>query len=87
MPYELVEAAYNCKEAERASLTATWNALEDFRNGENALAVADGSDSMCWGRKPWPAAVTQLLAIYFAERNTRCLLQPLHHLSYDAPTG
>ena len=70
MPYELVEAAYNCKEAERESLNATWNALEDFTNGENALVVADGSGSMYWGSKPQPAAVAQSLAIYFAERNT-----------------
>lgn len=70
MPYELVEAAYNCAEAERASLNATWNALEDFTNGENALVVADGSGSMYWDGKPTPAAVAQSLAIYFAERNT-----------------
>ena len=70
MPYELVEAVYNCKEAERESLNATWNALEDFTNGENALVVADGSGSMYWGSKPQPAAVAQSLAIYFAERNT-----------------
>jgi len=70
MPYELVEAAYDCTEAERASLNATWNALEDFTTGENALVVADGSGSMYWGGKPTPAAVAQSLAIYFAERNT-----------------
>ena len=70
MPYELVEAAYNCKEAERESLNATWNALEDFTNGENALVVAAGSGSMYWCGKPQPAAVAQSLAIYFAERNT-----------------
>ena len=70
MPYELVEAAYNCTEAERASLNATWNALEDFTTGENALVVADGSGSMYWGGKPQPATVAQSLAIYFAERNT-----------------
>ncbi len=70
MPYELVEAAYNCTEAERASLNATWNALEDFTNGENALVVADGSGSMYGWGKPQPATVAQSLAIYFAERNT-----------------
>ena len=58
MPYELVEAAYYCKESERESMNATWNALEDFTNGEYALAVADGSGSMYWGSKPRPAAVT-----------------------------
>ena len=70
MPYELVEAAYNCTEAERSALNATWNALEDFTNGANALVVADGSGSMYWCGKPQPAAVAQSLAIYFAERNT-----------------
>ena len=70
MPYELVAAAYSCTEAEREFLNATWNALEDFTNGENALVVADGSGSMYWGSKPQPAAVAQSLAIYFAERNT-----------------
>ena len=70
MPYELVEAAYTCTEAERSSLNTSWNALEDFTNGENALVVADGSGSMYWGSKPQPAAVAQSLAIYFAERNT-----------------
>ena len=74
MPYELVEAACHCTEAERASLNATWNALEDFTNGENALVVADGSGSMYWGGKPLPAAVAQSLAIYFAEHNTGAFL-------------
>ena len=69
MPYELVEAAYRGSMAERAVLDATWNALEDFTDGANALVVADGSGSMYWGGKPLPAAVAQSLAIYFAERN------------------
>ncbi len=69
LPYELVERAYNCAEEERLSLDTTWNALEDFTSGENALVVADGSGSMYWGSRPMPAAVAQSLAIYFAERN------------------
>ena len=69
MPYELVEAAYRTTKAERGVLDATWNALEDFTDGANALVVADGSGSMYWGGKPLPAAVAQSLAIYFAERN------------------
>lgn len=68
MPYDIVEAAWNAKPQERRSLNATWKALEDFTNGENALVVADGSGSMYWG-KPMPASVAQSLAIYFAERN------------------
>lgn len=69
MPYEIVEAAYNAKEQDRAALDMTWNALEDFTRDENALVVADGSGSMYWGGKPLPAAVAQSLAIYYAERN------------------
>ena len=68
MPYDIVEATYNATEAERASLNATWNALEDFTGDENALVVADGSGSMYSGR-PVAAAVAQSLAIYFAQRN------------------
>ena len=43
----------------------TWNALEDFGNDENALAVIDGSGSMY----PRAIAVALSLGIYFAERN------------------
>ena len=70
MPYEIVEQARVCPDSHRLVLDATWNALEDFTTGENALVVADGSGSMYWGGKPQPAAVAQSLAIYFAERNT-----------------
>jgi len=69
MPYEIVEAAYRASQADRAALDATWNALEDFTNGENALVVADGSGSMYWSGSPTPGAVAQSLAIYFAQRN------------------
>jgi hypothetical protein len=68
-PYEIVEKAYKCGDAERLSLDATWRALADYTQDENALVVADGSGSMYWGGKPVPAAVAQSLAIYFAERN------------------
>ena len=68
-PYEIVEKAYQCGDAERLSLDATWRALADYTQDENALVVADGSGSMYWGSNPSPAAVAQSLAIYFAERN------------------
>ena len=69
-PYDIVNAAYRASENERESLDVTWNALEDFTRGENALVVADGSGSMYWSPvNPVPAAVAQSLAIYFAERN------------------
>ena len=71
MPYEIVTAAYKAQEDDRRVLDATWNALEDFTDDENALVVADGSGSMYWNGNgsPLPAAVAQSLAIYFAERN------------------
>jgi len=47
----------------------TWNAQEDFTNGENALVVVDGSASMYGGARPLPAAIALSLGIYFAERN------------------
>ena len=68
MPYDIVQAAYKATEAERASLNATWNALEDYTGDENALVVADGSGSMYSGQ-PMAAAVAQSLAIYFAQHN------------------
>ena len=68
-PYEIIEKAYKCSENERLSLDATWRALPDFTQDENALVVADGSGSMYWGCRPLPAAVAQSLAIYFAEHN------------------
>ncbi len=70
-PYDIIASAYNASEDERETLNATWNALEDFTNNENALVVADGSGSMygTWSGGPLPAAVAQSLAIYFAERN------------------
>ena len=68
-PYEIIEKAYHCDDAEHLSLDATWRALADYTQDENALVVADGSGSMYWGGKPMPAAVAQSLAIYFAEHN------------------
>ena len=74
-PYEIVAPWVNqggepgTKE-ERRALEATWNALPDYTNGENALVVADGSGSMymsCY--RPLPAAVAMSLAVYFAQRN------------------
>ena len=68
-PYEIIEKAFHCDDAERLSLDATWRALAGYTQDENALVVADGSGSMYWGGKPMPAAVAQSLAIYFAEHN------------------
>lgn len=71
-PYEIVRPFFDRQvdEAERQAINATWNALEDFTNGENALVVVDGSGSMYWDAEPKPATVAESLAIYFAQRNT-----------------
>ena len=81
-PYELVDpflggqfwrggSGYMRKisEEEKRVLNATWNAMPDFSNGENALAVVDTSGSMYTGRQPQPASVALSLGLYFAEHN------------------
>ena len=73
LPYEIIRAALNgvpISEEERRSMDTTWNALEDFTNGENALVVVDGSGSMYGGGDPKPAEVALSLGIYFAQRNS-----------------
>ena len=71
-PYDIVTPILRGRvtDQERAALDATWNALEDFTDGENALSVIDGSGSMYGGSDPVPAAVALSLGVYFAERNT-----------------
>ena len=71
MPYELVEKAMQCRgdAGERKSLDVTWNALENFTDGRNALRVIDGSGSMYDGGAPLPISVAVSLGMYFAERN------------------
>ena len=71
MPYELIRAAMarTIESSERNSLDVTWNALEDFTDGRNALAVVDGSGSMYGWGDPRPIEIALSLGIYFAERN------------------
>lgn len=76
-PYEIVAPCMDGRYGflhlsaeERKAMDVTWNALEDFTTGENALVVVDGSGSMYNGARPTPAAVAMSLGIYFAERNT-----------------
>lgn len=71
-PYDIITPFFrrNVPGEERRSIDITWNAQEDFTNGENALVVIDGSGSMYGGCDPLPAAVALSLGIYFAERNT-----------------
>ncbi len=74
MPYELVRRylsyGYYDNPIKDESIEAAWKNLEDFTNGENALAVVDGSGSMysCYGSVA-PITVAMSLGIYFAERN------------------
>lgn len=80
-PYDIVGRCLDCRfgwqngridETERKSLDVTWNALEDFTDGRNAMVVLDGSGSMYGsygsGRMA-PINVAMSLAIYFAEHN------------------
>ena len=76
VPYELVRRVRNCNlldRQERHVLDVTWNALEDYTNGRNALAVVDVSGSMEWQPigtdGPLPIDVAISLGLYFAERN------------------
>jgi hypothetical protein len=72
LPYEIVAPFFKNSvfEDERRGIDIIWRALEDFTNGENALAVVDGSGSMYGGGVPLPASVAMSLGVYFAERNT-----------------
>lgn len=72
-PCDIVRQARNFRgsEDERRSLDMTWNALPDYTQGENALAVVDGSGSMTWGRGSMlPIDVALSLGLYFAEHTT-----------------
>ncbi len=70
LPYELIRSIMRASIAdERKALDVTWNALEDFTDGRNALAVIDGSGSMYGYGDPKPIEVALSLGIYFAERN------------------
>ena len=80
-PYDIVGRCLDCRygwqngridETERKSLDVTWNALEDFTDGRNAMVVLDGSGSMygTYGKYGMaPISVAMSLAIYFAEHN------------------
>lgn len=70
-PYEIIRPLLRHGEYDSGNaIDVTWNAQEDFTNGENALVVIDGSGSMYSWTEPMPASVALSLGIYFAERNT-----------------
>ena len=70
-PCDLMEkaVAFRGSSAERQVLDTTWNALEDFTDGRNALCVVDTSGSMFYTGSPKPFSVAMSLGLYFAERN------------------
>ena len=73
-PYDIVNTIIRNRggmaSSERKVLDATWNALENYVNSDNTLAVVDGSGSMyCSCFATQPAAVAESLGIYYAERN------------------
>ena len=70
-PYDVIRPILSgsISKEERQSIDVTWNALEDFTRGENALAVIDGSGSMYGYGSPKPAEVALSLGVYFAERS------------------
>jgi hypothetical protein len=75
VPYEIVRSALlsfrrGLGDGERAALNASWEALPDFCDGRNALAVVDTSGSMYAFDNALPAAVALSLGMHFAERNT-----------------
>ena len=72
-PYDIIRPLLDfgmLSDDEIKSINTTWNAQEDFTDGENALVVVDGSGSMYGGYLVSPIAVALSLGIYFAERNT-----------------
>jgi len=90
MPYEVIRPAFadghvgitEISADERHSMNVTWKSLPDFTNGENVLAVIDGSGSMYLPANPKPAEVALSLGIYFAERNTGAFKN--HFITFSA---
>lgn len=75
MPYDIISPLCGwCDKSmsaeQKRAIDITWNSLEDFCNGDNSLAVIDGSGSMYGGITPTPISVALSLGIYFAEHNT-----------------
>lgn len=75
MPYEIIREIVNepfgnpNKSVNEKAIQTTWDALPDYTDGRNAIAVVDGSGSMYWTGQPIPATVALSLGIYFAEHS------------------
>jgi hypothetical protein len=68
---------------ERCIIDLTWNAQEDFTNGENALVVVDGSGSMYGGGEPLPASVALSLGVFLPSgtpARSRTTSSPFHRI-------
>ena len=71
-PYQIVCSAMDQYDPDMIrSLDTTWNALPDYCDGRNAIAVIDGSGSMYsdYGSGMLPITVALSLGIYFAEHS------------------
>ena len=72
-PYEIIRRAhFETDPAMVESLDTMWNALPDFTDNRNALAVIDGSGSMYWSLEEGgvrPIDIALSLGLYFAEHN------------------
>ena len=71
-PYDIIRGVMKMSsEDSLEALNTAWNALPDYTDNRNALAVIDGSGSMFWGYEGSiaPITVAVSLGIYFAERN------------------
>lgn len=66
-PHEIWQMV-NKGETEYANVA--WEALPDYTQGNNAIVMADVSQSMTWYNNARAMAVSVSLALYFAERNT-----------------
>lgn len=77
-PYDIVRAGldvygegfnHRLSAGQRAALDASWEALPDWCDGSNALAVIDTSGSMYFNDDALPAAVALSLGMYVAKHN------------------
>lgn len=75
VPYEIIRELTRLpyepasKNVNKKAIQAAWDALPNYIDGRNAIAVVDGSASMYWGGNPKPADVALSLGIYFAEHS------------------
>lgn len=72
-PYDIIRSCdTDMSEEQIEILDATWKSLTSYDNGQNAIAVVDGSGSMYWSsdKNIRPTDIAVSLGIYFAEHNS-----------------